>query len=91
MSAKEIDVTCPCCSAKLSVDVLTGHAMRAERVDEAASKDKWKAASEKVHGRTKSGAEKLESALENERGKSARFDDLFKKATEKHKPSEPEE
>jgi hypothetical protein len=74
------------------VDVLTGKVMRSEkRADESGAKDKWSAASEKVHGRTKSGAEKLESALENERGKSARFDDIFKKATEKHTPREPEE
>lgn len=88
MSAKQIDVTCPCCSTRLTVDVLTGQILR--RTSPAApevgtsGKDRWVSAQERVRERTKSGEEKLESALDNERGKSARFDELFQKAQEKH-------
>lgn len=48
-------------------------------------RDKWSAAQGKVEDRTKGGLDKLERALEHERGKKDRFDELFKKATEKHK------
>lgn len=88
MSAKQIDVTCPCCSSRLTVDVLTGHIMRTVRPSEGgggeASADRWGSAQEKVRERTTSGQDKLESALEHERTKESRFDELFKKAQEKH-------
>ena len=88
MSGKQIEVTCPCCSAKLVVDVLTARVMRTEQSQTPMSGDKWASAQQKVSGRTQSGAEKLESALEEERGKKARLDDLFKKAEEKLKKRE---
>lgn len=88
MSAKQIDVTCPCCSARLAVDVTTGSVMRARSPETAAGGDVWGAAQETVRGRTKSGADKLESALEQERGKKDRLDDLFRKAQEKLKRGE---
>jgi hypothetical protein len=83
MSAKQIDVTCPCCSARLSVDVLTAKVMRTEKPEGATGSDKWVSAQDKVRGRTSEGAEKLENALEEERSKSRRLDDLFKKAKDK--------
>jgi hypothetical protein len=87
MSAKQIDVTCPCCSARITVDVTSGNVMRTVRAEDttAAGGDRWAAAQETVRGRTKSGADKLESALEEERGKKDRLDDLFRKAQEKLK------
>lgn len=85
MSAKQIDVTCPCCSARLTVDVLTSRVMRSERAEGAGDRDKWSTAQDSVRGRTVSGAEKLENALEAERGKKARLDDLFKQAQDKLK------
>jgi len=88
MSAKQIDVTCPCCSTRLTVDVLTGQILRRtspEGPEEGLSgKDRWVSAQERVRERTKSGEDKLESALDRERGKSARFDELFQKARQKH-------
>ena len=88
MSAKQIDVTCPCCSSRLTVDVLTGRTMRAEPPGQAgggaSSVERWASAQEKVRERTQSGQDKLESALERERTKETRFDEMFKKATEKH-------
>jgi hypothetical protein len=88
MSAKQIEVTCPCCSARLLVDVLTARVMRTEQPEAPAGGDKWASAQRKVSGRTQSGAEKLENALEEERGKKARLDDLFKKAQDKLKRGE---
>lgn len=85
MSAKQIEVTCPCCSARLSVDVLTSRVMRTERTESAGKADKWSSAQDSVRGRSSSGAEKLENALEAERGKKARLDDLFKQAQDKLK------
>jgi len=88
MSAKQIDVTCPCCSTRLTVDVLTGQILRRSgpEASEASGsgKDRWVSAQERVRERSKSGQDKLESALDHERGKSARFDELFRKAHEKH-------
>ena len=89
MSAKEIEIRCPCCTAKLFVDVRTGAVLRASPAagsDAGAEpkRDAWDAAQQRVRDRSRTGAEKLESALEDERTKEARFDDLFKKATEKH-------
>jgi len=83
MSSKQIDVTCPCCSSKLSIDVLTTRVMKTERSDIPAGGDKWASAQSKVRGRTDAGAEKLENALEEERGKKSRLDDLFKAARDK--------
>ena len=92
MSAKQIDVTCPCCSTRLTVDVLTAQVLRRSspasaseaEPDAATGKDTWASAQDRVRERTKSGEDRLESALEQERGKSKRFDDLFDKAREKH-------
>src|SRR5262245_4467943 len=52
MSAKQIDVTCPCCSTRLTVDVLTRQILRRttpEAAQETASgKDRWNSAQERV-------------------------------------------
>jgi hypothetical protein len=92
MSAKQIDVTCPCCSTRLTVDVLTAQVLRRSSPGERsesepgaeAGADRWSSAQARVRERTKSGEDRLENALEQERGKSKRFDELFEKAREKH-------
>ena len=88
MSSREIEVTCQCCSARLVVDTRTSQVMKTTRKDEgepgSAAPDRWSAAQDKVRERTESGHGKLESALEYERNKSKRFDELFKKAADKH-------
>jgi len=88
MSSKQIDVTCPCCASRLTVDVLTGKTLRTERAVPESTGDKWSSAQQKVLGRTESGAEKLESALQEERDKKSKLDDLFRKAQEKLKRGE---
>lgn len=88
MSSREIEVTCPCCSARLVIDTRTAQVMKTVRKEDespsAPTKDRWADAASKVQARTQSGQDKLESALEYERNKSQRFDELFKKATDKH-------
>lgn len=80
MSSKEIDVTCPCCAARLTVDVATGKPVRVVQAATGAKGDRWESAQEHVRQRTASGADKLDSALESERGKAERLDELFRKA-----------
>ena len=94
MSKKQIDVSCPCCSARLTIDVLTSQVMRSVRPEAADGEpraDQWASAQERVRERTQKSTDKLESALESERTKEARFDELFRKAKEKNfKPDEDE-
>jgi len=86
VSAKEIEVTCPCCQSRLAIDVLTAKVLRHERADAGgATGDRWASAQDRVRGRTTSGTEKLDRALDSERGKKDRLDDLFRKAQEKLK------
>lgn len=90
MSAKQIDVTCPCCSARLTVDVLTRTILRSvtaeERGPDGAGKPgagRWDKASERAAGHLRSAQDKLDEALDAERSKESRLDDLFRKASEK--------
>jgi hypothetical protein len=87
VSPKEVEVTCPCCTARLTIDVRTGQVLKRQvPTKEGAgepAKDAWESAQDRVRERTAEGKRKLESALDYERTKEARFDELFKKATEK--------
>ena len=95
MSAKQVEVVCPSCACQLTVDVSTGKVMRhvkSEERDEGVSPDaRWSAAQGRVKDRTTSGQDKLESALENERTKAARYDELFRRAQEKQSKRKPDE
>ncbi len=84
MSAKQIEVVCPCCQSQLLVDVLTAKVLRHEKASNSGpTADRWASAQDKVRGRSHSGTEKLDQALDSERGKHDRLDDLFRKAQEK--------
>lgn len=87
MSAKEIEVTCPCCQARLTVDTRTSQVMRAKPVEQPgeAPKDAWAEAEAKVRERSARSQDRLSSALEQEKSKEGRFDELFRKAAEKRK------
>ena len=95
MSPKEVEVTCPCCTARLTIDIRTGQVLKrqlpAKDAGGEAGKDAWSSAQDRVRERTAEGKRKLESALDYERTKEARFDELFKKATEKNKGKPGEE
>ena len=93
--SKEVEVTCPCCTAKLTVDVRTGQVIKRQVPAKPGAgeppKDAWESAQDRVRERTAEGKRKLESALDYERTKEARFDELFKKATEKRAPKPDED
>lgn len=80
---KELDVTCPCCEARLTIDTLTAKVMRTRLPDAGKAADPWAAANEKVRGRTQQSTDKLDKALGDEKDKGARLDDAFDKAREK--------
>jgi|688.fasta_scaffold1128273_1 hypothetical protein len=80
---KEIEVTCPCCEAKLTIDVLTRQVMRTRLPETGKERDPWAAASDKVRERGAAGTDKLDKALSDETNKHARLDDAFDKAREK--------
>lgn len=95
MSDKQIDVTCPCCSARLTVDVLTRTILRsvtARERDEGGKPgaERWDAASRRAADHVKSAQDKLDEALAAERDKESRLDDLFRKANEKLSKPDPE-
>ena len=90
MEKKQIQVTCPCCSSELQVDVLTEQVVRSvpkAELDAAGrpvpDEGRWDRLSEKVEQRSSGAEDKLESALEAERNKADRFDDLFDAARDR--------
>ena len=97
MSAKQIEVSCPCCDTRLTVDVLTQTVLKTAKpheIDEFGrsklDENRWDKASERVKERS-AGADKFDQALDRERKRSDRLDDLFKKASDKMKDTEDEE
>lgn len=98
MQKKQIEITCPCCSSKLAVDVLTESVLRASapaELDETGrpkvGTERWTKAEERVEGRSESAEDRLESAFSAERDKETRLDDLFDKARAKAKRREGED
>lgn len=90
MQKKQIELDCPCCETHLVIDVLTSKVMRATppaELDETGKpkldESRWERASETVKERADGAHDKLESALDAERDKASRFDDLFDKARKK--------
>jgi len=102
MEIKQIEVTCPCCSSRLAVDVLTRSVLRASapaELDETGKpvvdEGRWDVASKRVATRGESAEDRLESALSAEKQKESRLEDLFDKARAKvqrreEDPEEPE-
>jgi hypothetical protein len=90
MTAKQIDVTCPCCSTRITVDVATAQVLRhvrPEDVDEQGrtrgGAARWDSARERVRDRSGRTDEVLDQALSDERRRRASFDDLFRAASDK--------
>ena len=97
MDDKQIEITCPCCATRLSVDVRTGTVLRSRRKVETDETGKpklgeadWSDAVGKVQRRTEGAPSKLEDALQKERDKRSRLEDLFSKANEKLKRKDEE-
>ena len=90
MGTKQIDVVCPCCNTRLTVDVLTRqilrHAAPAD-IDETGkavlNEGRWDSAKERVAGRGAASSDKFESALGQEKTRGGDLDDLFDKAKRK--------
>ncbi len=84
MSKKELEVTCPCCESRLSIDRLTSKVMRVRRPEEldAAGKPKvsdgdWDQISSRVEGRLGTAKSKFDDGLARERSKVRDLDALF--------------
>jgi predicted nuclease of restriction endonuclease-like RecB superfamily len=90
MESKQLEVSCPCCSSRLLVDVRTGKVLRAVREEQLDELGKpvvreadWDQALGRVQERLTTQEERIEAALERERSKGSRLDELFRKASEK--------
>ncbi len=97
MENKQIQVDCPCCASKLTIDVLTQTVMRADSPEErdelghrVVPGERWDKAQRTVEDRSREAGDRLGDALDQERGKAGRLDDLFDKANEKLRKRENE-
>lgn len=84
MGSKEVEVTCPCCSSRLTVDVRTEKILKARRPEEldAAGRPKvgeadWDSALGKVTGRLDEGAGKFDASIQREKDRASDLDRLF--------------
>lgn len=87
MSAKEIQITCPCCESTLVVDVLTGTVLKhapKPKFDSAGreilDESRWDQAHDKVVGKKGRGADAFDQALDREQTRDRDLEDLFQKA-----------
>ena len=90
VDSKQIDVTCPCCSAVLAIDVRTSSVLRATppgEVDELGKpkldESRWDAATRRTASRTETSRVEFDGALEKERSREQDLDALFEKAKDK--------
>lgn len=90
METKQIEVACPCCATRILIDVRTGKILRTRREEELDEKGKpvvherdWDDALGRVQGREATQQERLDAALDREKDKADRLDELFRKASEK--------
>lgn len=90
METKQIDVDCPCCNTRLTIDVLSRTVLRhapPEKRDETGKvvldEDRWEAANERVAGRGEAAADRFEDALGREHSRERDLDDLFEQAKRK--------
>ena len=95
METKQIDVTCPCCNTRLTIDVLTRAILRhapPETVDETGKpvldEGRWDEANRKVAGRRQASLDKFEAALGKEQRREKDLDELFEKARRKARGEE---
>ena len=90
MSTKQIDVSCPCCNTRLTIDVLTKAILRhapPEQLDETGKaildEGRWDEATGRVSDRKSASLDKFENALGKERSREKDLEDLFDKARRK--------
>ena len=97
METKQIEIACPCCQTLVLIDVRTGTVLRSRKpgtTDETGKpkvgESDWSDALGRVSKRSNEAPGKLDAALERERDKSSRLDDLFRQASDKLKKKDPE-
>jgi hypothetical protein len=90
MESKQVEIICPCCSGRILVDVPSGKVLRSRPplvVDEqgkpVVGEADWTQAVGKVKRRLETQGDRMQQALEREKDKEARLDQLFRKASEK--------
>ena len=96
MSAKEFDVSCPCCESRLSVDVRTQRVVRWRAGADLGEKDgrpkvserDWDQALGKVNERLEAGSDRFDDSLQREKRRADDLDALFDKLKDK-KDDEP--
>ncbi|TAH36807.1 MAG: hypothetical protein EYC70_07405 [Planctomycetota bacterium] len=82
MTAKELQVQCPCCGAHLRVDARSGKVFASS--DKPRAKDLSEVVS-RVQERSSKAADSFSAALEAERKRKQELEDLFRKAQDKVK------
>ncbi len=95
MDDKQLEIACPCCATRILIDLRTGTILRSRRREELDPTGKpvvgeadWTDALGKVQRRTVEAPSKLDDALQKERDKRSRLDDMFKQANDKLKKKE---
>ncbi len=98
METKQIDVACPCCNTRLTIDVLTRTILRhapPEQQDDTGKpildEGRWDDANKRVGGRREAAQDKFDSALGKEQSRERDLDDLFEKAKRKARGEEEED
>ena len=87
---KEIQIDCPCCEARLVIDVRTQSVLRhapKQQLDEFGKPKleghRWDSAQKTVSDRGSRGTDAFDDALGKEKSRGRDLDDLFKKAQDK--------
>lgn len=93
---KEVQVTCPCCEARLEVDVLTARVLRWREAGAGGpsgrpSAGDFDAMAKRVEGRLGSAQDKFDENLAREKRRGKDLDDLFRRANEKLSRGEDED
>lgn len=90
MNKKDVEIVCPCCESRLTVDLRTETVVRRrepESTDDAGKPQLndlgWDSAFGRVRDRTSESADKLDSALDRERNRESDLEDLFRQARER--------
>ena len=87
---KEIEIDCPCCDARLLIDVRTQSVLRHTRKEDLDESGRpgtgtaaWDRAQAKVASRKGRGTDAFDDALSKEKSRHKDFDDLFDQAKNK--------
>ena len=98
MNPKQIEVPCPGCGLRLTIDVLTATVLRTARPAEkdetgktVLDEGRWDEARSKVQDRTSRGQDVFDASLTKEKNREKDLDDLFDKARKKARREPPDD